>query len=112
MIRFKPEVRIRDFTWQLHQVVQAATQWSLLARVDVEVNAVDENVELHKPGTLHGWSLAIDLDTVGDKSPETLALGEYLRRVLPPEWDILFEGNHVHAEWDMHRPALRAAVNS
>jgi hypothetical protein len=107
MMRFKPEVRIRDFTPQLAALFTAVTRWSLSAAVDTEINAVDENVGLHMIGTLHGWSLAADVDTVGDVPAETQALAEYLRRVLPPEWDVVFEGDHVHAEWDVHRSPLR-----
>jgi hypothetical protein len=110
MLRFKPEVRIRDFTPQLAALFAAASQWSLVARVDVEINAVDENTAIHMAGTLHGWSLAADVDTVGDVRADTRDLAEYLRHKLPREWDVLFEGDHVHAEWDMHRMPLGGAV--
>jgi hypothetical protein len=110
MLRFKPEVRIRVFRAELAGALLEASLWSLLERIDVDVNAVDETPGIHMAGTLHGSSLAIDLDTVGDKAPDTQSLGEYLRRALPTGYDVLFEGDHVHVEYDTHRPPLRKMV--
>ena len=110
MLRFKPEVRVVFFTEQLLAIFQACTLWSFRARVDVEINSVDDGADVHKVGTLHGRSLAADLDTVGDKQTDTLQLAEYLRVVLPPQYDVIYEGDHVHVEWDARRPPLRRAV--
>lgn len=110
MLRFKPEVRVVFFTEQLAELFQVVTLWSFRARVDVEVNSIDDGGDVHKIGTLHGKSLAADLDTVGDKPADTLALAEYLRVMLPPQWDVIFEGDHVHVEWDTRRPPLRKAI--
>ena len=107
MLRFKPDVRVKYFSAQLDEVLRAATLWSLLERVDVEVNSIDDGPGVHMDGSLHGWSLAIDLDTVGDVPAQTFGLGDYLRRVLPAGYDIVWEGDHVHVEWDPHRGPLR-----
>lgn len=107
-IRFKPEVRIVYMTEQIADVLRLAALWSLRSRVDVEVNSIDDGQGVHIATTLHGCSLAIDLDTVGDKAPETQQLAEWLRRTCEPQYDIVWEGNHVHVEWDVHRgPLLR-----
>lgn len=110
MLRIKAEVRIRVWRPQLAELFGAATEWSLVNRVDVEVNSVDDPAPDRSATTLHGLSLAVDFDTVGDKPAETLALAEYLRRVLPPQYDLVFEGDHVHVEWDAHRPPIRKTV--
>ena len=108
MIRFKPEVRIVHFTPELAGLLAAASLWSLRARIDVEVNSIDDGAGVHKPTTRHGFSIAVDLDTVGDRVAELRALAEYLWRCLPPWYDVVFEGDHVHVEYDPHRPAMPA----
>jgi len=105
-VRFKLEVRITYLTEQLADVLQLASLWSLRTRIDVEVNSIDDGAAGRLADTLHGCSLAIDLDTVGDKQPETQQLAEFLRRALDPQYDLVWEGNHVHVEWDAHRPPL------
>lgn len=108
MLRFKPEVRIGYFTAQLAELFTLATVWSMRRRVDVEINAIDETPELHSATTLHGFGLAVDFDTAGDKETDLVTLEEWFRRMLHPQYDVVFEGDHVHVEWDARRgPARR-----
>lgn len=107
MLRVKPDVRIVEFTTPLAQAFAAATSWSLRTRIDVEVNSVDDDAAGRGASTLHGASLAVDLDTAGDRPADTHALAEHLRRALPPGFDVVLEGDHVHVEYDLHRPPLR-----
>lgn len=107
MIRFKPEVRLGYLDAKLADVLTAACLWSVLTRVDVEVNSINDGPGVHMAGSLHYFNLAIDLDTVGDKPADLEALADYLRRWLHPQYDVLFEGSHVHVEWDAHRGPLR-----
>lgn len=107
MLRFKPEVRIHELTDQLVAVMRACAVWSTRANIAVEFNSIDDGVDVHGVGTLHGFSLAVDVDTVGEKPADLEALDGFLRRRLPVEFDIVFEGDHVHVEWDTHRPARR-----
>lgn len=111
MLSFKAEVRIVDLSDPLVALLRAAAVWSLRSGVRVEVNSIDDGPGIHKPGTLHGWSLAADLDTDGDRIADTRALGGYLQRVLPAPWDVVIEDDHIHAEWDMHRGALAVTVS-
>lgn len=111
MIRFKPEVRIRRFRRELADVLEEASYWSLVERVDVEINSVDDSAPDRSATTLHGSSLAVDLDTAGDKATDTRALADHLRRTLPPGYDVILESDHVHVEWDMKRPVLRKVVS-
>jgi hypothetical protein len=111
VIRFKPEVRIGFFDERLARVLEVAALWSSRARIDVEINSVNDGPGVHLPNSLHYQDLAIDLDTVGDKQPDTQALAEWLRVQLPPGYDVLFEANHVHVEWDAHRAPLTKIVS-
>jgi hypothetical protein len=103
-LRFKPEVRIVELTDALATVLRAAATWSTRNRIEVEINSIDDAAPGRVPETLHGLSLAIDLDTVGDKSTDLELLTEYLARHLPEGFDLVFEGNHLHVERDTHRP--------
>lgn len=106
MLRFKPEVRISYLDERLACPLTLATVWSLRNRIDVEVNSIEDGASVHMTGSLHGYGLAIDFDTTGDKRPDLESLAEWFRRHLPPQYDVVFEGDHVHVEWDTHRAAV------
>jgi len=101
MIRFLPGFRARYWSPQLSMVLEASSRWSLATRVDVEVNHGVDGV--HGARSLHPDDLAWDLDTVDDVPTDLAALYEHLRVWLPTGFDVVFEGDHVHVEWDMHR---------
>ena len=105
MLRFLPTVRIRRFRAPLGTIFDVASEWSVLARVDVEINAVDDGT--HGRHTLHGHSLAVDLDTVNDHDNDLESLFHHLRVQLPSGYDVVHEGDHVHVEWDVHRAPMR-----
>lgn len=110
MLRFKPEVRIGYFQPMLYHILEAATLFALRHRIDVEVNSINDGQAVHRAESLHGFDLAVDLDTVGDRAPDLELLANELRRVLHPQYDVIFEGDHVHVEWDARRGPLRRAV--
>lgn len=103
MLRFKTGVRIRIHTAQLAGALYHASMWSEQSRVDVEINSVNDGDTIHQQDSLHGYDLAVDLDTVGDQASDLTRLWMYLRRVLDPQYDVVFEGDHVHVEWDARR---------
>lgn len=111
-VRFKPEVRIGWLDDRLACVIAGACVWSLRNRIDVEINSIEDGAAVHMPTSLHAFGLALDVDTVGDKRADTLALGEWFRRTLPPQFDVVFEGDHVHVECDYHRPPLTSTVTT
>jgi hypothetical protein len=104
-IRFKPEVRLIELTDALCTMLRAAASWSSRALVDVEIHSIDDQAPGRVAATMHGFSLAIDFDTVGDKDADLHSLTEFLRRHLPEGFDMVFEGDHLHVERDPHRPA-------
>lgn len=108
MLRFKQAVRIRALTPQLTEMLAAAAVWSEQTRIDVEVNSINDGDTIHQHDSLHGYDLAIDLDTVGDKTPDLKLLYRFLRRVMAPQYDVVFENDHIHVEWDSRRGALPA----
>jgi hypothetical protein len=106
VLRFKPDVRIVFVGHQLSQILASACIWSLRARVDVEVNSVDDSAPGRSSLSLHGDSLAVDLDTAGDRRDDLNRLAEYMRRNLAIGFDVVLEADHVHVEYDPHRPPL------
>lgn len=106
MLRFKPEVRISDCDERLVVVLREACLWSMKTRVDVEINSIEDGAGVHLPNSLHGVGLAVDVDTVGDRAADIEEIAEWFRRRLPAAYDVVFEGDHVHVEYDAHRPPL------
>lgn len=106
MLRFASTVRIEFLGHPLTQILASACIWSMRARVDVAVNSVDDTAPGRSSATLHGDSLAVDLDTAGDRPDDLKRLGEYLRHQLAPGFDVVLEADHVHVEYDAHRPPL------
>lgn len=102
MIRFAPGVQIAYYNSRLSPILEYASVWSLRARIDVDVNSIDDKG--HGPRTLHGDSLAVDLDTAGDVFADLVKMHKFLARYLPIEYDVVLEKDHVHVEWDVHRP--------
>lgn len=111
MLSFKPEARVGLFTDRLGRVLTVASVWSVRSRVDVHVSSINDGPGVHMPSSLHAFDLALDLDVVNDKPEDRFAFAEYLRCWLGPRYDVVFEADHVHVEWGVHRPPLRAAVN-
>lgn len=101
MIRFKPEVRIRWFGPELAEALECAGLWSLLHGVDLDVNSIDDST--HGVGSLHGASLALDLDPATDRPDHTADLARFLARRLSASWDVVLEPDHVHVEYDTKR---------
>lgn len=105
MLRFITQpsgpVFLREFTAETATVFTWADRWSRGRGVAVDVNAIDNGT--HGAGTLHGQSRAWDLDTEGDAPPDVRDLFDYLRAVLPPGFDVVNEGTHVHVEWQPKR---------
>jgi hypothetical protein len=101
MLRFEPHVRIVFFTEALARVFHLAACWSLIEGVGVVVNSVDDGK--HGSGTLHGYSLAIDLDTEGDRPEHLPRLHGYMARNLDAPYDVVLEATHVHVEYDTKR---------
>lgn len=106
MLKFKPEVRIGDFNRQLWAVLVECCLWSYRARVDVEINSIEDGFLIHELDSLHRVCLAVDIDTVGDAPGDIATLFDFLRRRLDPQYDVVYEATHVHVEWDSHRTPI------
>lgn len=107
MIRFMPGVQVNYFHSRLLPPLEYACAWALLARVAVDINSIDDKA--HGANSLHHFSLAIDLDTDGDRVEDLARLHGFLARYLPPEWDVVLEKDHVHVELDMRRKPVPIA---
>jgi len=108
MLSFKPEVRVGLFNDRIGDVLVAASAWSVRNRVDVHVSSINDGPGVHMASSLHYFDLALDLDVINDKPEDRFAFAEYLRRWLDPRYDVVFEADHVHVEWDAHRAPIRA----
>ena len=106
MLSFKTDVRVRVFRAQLVPVFAAACEWSAQHGVDVQVASVNDPAPNRVADSLHPFDLAVDCDPVNDRPDDRQSLADYFRRVLPAGYDVVFESNHVHVEWDTHRPPL------
>jgi len=101
MLRFEPNVRINYLGNDLSLVLHHASVWALLTGIGVVVNSMADGA--HNPGSLHPWGLGIDLDTEGDRAADLRQLFGYLARVLPRDYDVVLERDHVHVERDHRR---------
>lgn len=101
MLRFAPGVHVKYFNRRLSDVLEYASAWGILSRIVVDVNSIDDKA--HGARSLHQWSLAVDLDTDGDRSADLQRLHGFLARYLPPEYDVVLEQDHVHVEFDAKR---------
>lgn len=99
MLRFQPGVQVKVYNSRLTPILEYASLWGLRERTYVDVNSIDDKV--HGPTTLHGSSLAVDLDTDGDKPEDLAKLWTWLARYLPDEYDVILEKDHVHVEFDL-----------
>ena len=102
MVRFEPNVRVVYWSEQISRIVHLASVWSLVTQIGVVINSADDG--RHSKTTLHGLSLALDLDTEGDRPNHLPELHRYIARHLPAGYDVLLESDHVHVEFDTHRP--------
>ncbi len=106
MLRFKPECRVGLFNAQLADMFTAASDWSVLHQVDVRVNSINDGAAVHIAGSLHGLDLAADFGVDSNTPGDRTSLGNYFRAHLPAGYDVILEQDHVHVEYDAHRPAL------
>lgn len=66
---------------------------------------------VHGPRSLHRQGLAIDVDFQQNKYPAHAGewLAEDCRAALGPDYDVVFEGDHLHYEYD---PKSQPVVNT
>ena len=99
MLRFQPGVQVQYFTSRMTTIFEYASVWGLRARAFVNVRAIDDTAQ--GAMTLHGYSLAIDLDVASDRASDLKSLYGFLARYLPLEYDIVLRHDCVHVEYDL-----------
>lgn len=105
MISFKPEVRIEYWRWELMPILLNASMWSTKMKVGVHISSIDDSQ--HGATTLHGLSLAVDMNVDSYKPDDRESLYQYLRKTIPVGYDVICETDHVHIEYDPKRPEMR-----
>lgn len=108
MLRFKPEVRIGVWSPELVQMFEVACDWSLVHGIDVRVNSVNDGPGVHQPNSLHYVDLAADFGPDSNVFRDRQSLADYFRVRLVGSYDVIFEADHVHVEYDAKRPGLKA----
>lgn len=78
------------------RLLNLAATWS--HRMGKHVLVTSGNDHQHGDSSLHYQDKAIDFDVEGNRTADLQLLATYLRKHAGPEFDILFEGNHVHGE--------------
>lgn len=109
MIHFKQEVEIRSFSYALMPIFINASMWSDRTGISVHISSIDDGAH---PGsttntTDHGLSLAVDMNVDTLKPADLENLYQYLRKTMPRDYDVIAETDHVHIQWDVHRPEQR-----
>lgn len=110
MLRFKPDVRIGAFNPQLYEILRCASAWSLIHRIDVQVNSIEDPAPGRVASSLHPYGLAVDVEPIGNVEVDRVSLSEYFKRLLDPQFDVVYENSHTHIEWDAHRGPLRSVT--
>jgi hypothetical protein len=108
MLAFKPEVRIGYCQPCMWRVLDVASRWSLTTRLDVIVTSLNDPAPGRVADTLHPFDLAIDLEPVNRQADTRRDLAERFRRELDPAFVVLLETDHIHVQWDAHRPDFPA----
>ena len=107
MLQFNATARISYFGDELATVLRHTSIAALKHQIPVIVFSVEDLT--HSQGSLHPFSLAVDLDVANGKRSDLEKLYGWLRRYLPAGYDVVLEPNHVHVEFDTHRPDALAS---
>jgi hypothetical protein len=111
VLQFQPTVRVQYFSHALAEILTVASLWGLQHQKTVVVYSINDLT--HNPGSLHPYDLAVDLDVLGNVQTDLNSLYAFLRVHMRENYDVVFESNHVHVEYDLHRPnALPVAPTS
>lgn len=105
MLAFHPSVRFSSIEDPTVTMFRYAALWALRAGETVMVYSAEDKT--HNAGSLHPYGLALDFDVIGNDPAKLELLYEFLRRWMPPGFDVVFEGNHVHVEYDVKRAPMR-----
>lgn len=108
MLVFGTGVQIGYFTPEVYMTLHTAAIVSLLEGFDVYVTSVQD--KQHNPGSLHPFGLAADLGVQANEPAKLEKLFSQLTRRMPTTYDVVYEGNHVHVEYDLHRVVKDAPV--
>lgn len=98
MILIKPGVvftKLRPEIYNTFPVIDK--EFEAIGKIAVITSAEEGK---HKRDSLHYEGLAIDLRTFHLKSPQQSAMVKSLQKKLGPDYDVVWEKDHIHVEFD------------
>lgn len=98
MLRFKSGVSIRGVQPETLVGLRIAEQAYESIGKDCTVTSCSDGK--HKTGSLHYSGLAVDLRTKILSKTQVATVMSYLTSWLPAGFDVIFEGDHIHMEYD------------
>ena len=98
-MRYKQGVKLTDLIPQLLAgLLVCQYVYEKLYAVELVVTSIDDSK--HGAGSLHPKGAAADLRTRTLKPEQIPVVLSAIRERLTPEFDIIFEGDHFHIEYD------------
>lgn len=110
MLVFGDGVRIGVWTTEISVAHYWASVGSLRLGFDVYVVSIED--KKHGASSLHPYGLAVDFGVAANDRSKLEKLFSWLTRTLPTTYDVIFEGDHVHVEYDLHRTIRDATAPS
>jgi hypothetical protein len=105
MLAIKPGVTLLGLQPQLLVAIIAAH--ALYDHVDTLLEITSGNDGQHSPSSKHYAGAAIDLGVrrLPNAEVDGPIIASQLASMLGRDFDVIFEGDHIHIEWDPERPA-------
>jgi len=98
-LRDKP-IQFNYLTAEIVEILNTAATWSWRTGVTVWLTSLNDHE--HGDSSLHYYDYAVDFDT--REAGDLQRLYRYLRDKLDHRFDVVFEGNHVHVEFELGKP--------
>lgn len=104
MIKLKSGVTLLGLVPQMNVALQAAD--ALYERYGVDCVITSGNDGRHSSKSRHYSGMALDLRVRNLPDPEAdgRQIASELNEALGIDFDVIFEGDHIHVEWEARRP--------
>lgn len=97
-MKIKDGVRLNGVQWQMFDAAIKAE--AVYAAYGFELVITSGTDGSHMPTSLHYKGMALDFRTNNVPPPQVPLIHKDLRAALGPDYDVVLEGDHIHAEFD------------